>query len=470
MRVIIIGGGQVGTELADRLSKEHDVVVIEKNAVMAQRIEGSMDLMVITGNGASVHILEKAGIREAKLLIAVTEIDEVNIIACMLAKKYGVETTVARIRNTEYEGDFRVLTNEQLGIDIIINPERVAAQEIAKMIKSPNISEVEYFADGRVLIIGYYIDEDSPSLNKKLSEISFPDGCIVCAILRESGEVVIPSGEDIIHLKDEIFLLGKTEVFSQSWFNTKAPRYPRRVVIAGGGKVGLQLAELLEAEGNKFLIKLIERDSSRGEEIANLLNKTLVLQGDVTDIQFLIEEEIGKADVLVAVTGDDEINLLSTLLADHLGVKVTISEVIRPNYNIIHNSIGIDRIVSPRLLTAAQIIKLIRKGDVISMTILKEDKAEIMELIVSEKALVAKKKLIDANLPQGILVAALVRDEEIIIPGGEDVIHAGDRVIIFYITELSPQVDKYFTYTEKGPTENIGNIFRNIIRGEKNEG
>jgi len=466
MRVIIIGGGQVGTELADRLSREQDVVVIEKNAAMAQRIEAAMDLMVINGNGASVQVLEKAGIREAKLLIAVTEIDEVNIIACMLAKNYGVETTVARIRNTEYEEGSRVLTNEQLGIDIIINPERVAAQEIAKMIKSPNISEVEHYADGRVLIIGYYIKEDSPSLNKKVSDIRFPEGCIVCAILRESGEIVIPSGEDVIFLNDEIYILGKTEVFSHPWFNHIAPSYPRKVVIAGGGKVGLQLAEMLEAEGNKFMVKLIERDSSRGEEIANLLNKTLVLQGDVTDIHFLKAEEIGKADVLVAVTGDDEINLLSTLLADHLGVKVTISEVIRSDYNIIHNSIGIDRMVSPRLLTAAQIIKLIRKGDVISMTILKEDKAEVMELFVSERALIANKKLMEVNLPRGILVAGLVRDKEIIIPGGEDFIFAGDRVIVFYLTELSPEVDKFFTHTEKGPTENIGQMFRNIIRGK----
>lgn len=466
MRIIIIGGGQVGTELADRLSRDHDVVVIEKNAAMSRKIESAMDLMVITGNGASVQTLEKAGIREASLLIAVTEIDEVNIIACMLAKNYGVETTVARIRNTEYEADSRILTNEQLGIDIIINPERVAAQEIAKMIKSPNISEVEHYADGRVLIVGYYIDEASPSLNKKVSDIRCPEGCIVCAILRKSGEIVIPSGDDVIQLKDELFILGKTEVFSQPWFTARSPRYPRRVVIAGGGRVGLQLAELLEAEGNKFMVKLIERDTGRIEEIANLLNKALVLQGDVTDIHFLKDEEVDKADVLVAVTGDDEINLLSTLLADHLGTSVTISEVIRPDYNIIHNSIGIDRIVSPRLLTVAQIFKHIRREDIISMTILKEDKAEVMELFVSENALVNNKKLMDVNLPQGILVAALVRDDEIIIPSGEDVILAGDRIIIFYLTELSPQVDKYFTQVGAGPAENIGQMFRNIIRGK----
>lgn len=465
MRVIIIGGGQVGTELAGRLSRDHDVVVIEKSASTARTI-GDMDLMVITGNGASIHTLEKAGIREAKLLIAVTEIDEVNIIACMLAKNYGVETTVARIRNTEYEEDYRVLTNEQLGIDIIINPERVAAQEIAKMIKNPNISEIEYYADGRVKITGFYIDEDSPSLNKKISDIRFPEGCIVCAIVKKSGDIIIPSGEDVVSLKDEMFLMGKTDIFDLPWFNTKETRYPQKIVIAGGGKVGLQLAVMLESEGKKYHIRLIERDGGRGEEISDILNKTLVLQGDVTDINFLKEEEIGNADVLVAVTGDDEINLLSTLLADQLGVGVTISEVIRADYNIILNRIGIDRIISPRLLTAAQIMKLIRKGDVISMTILKEDKAEVMELFVSEKALIAKKRLMDANLPKGILVAALVREEEILIPKGEDIILAGDRIIVFYLTDLSLEVDKYFTYTGMGPADSIGKIFSNLIRGK----
>ncbi len=463
MQVIIIGGGEVGTELASRISKEHDVVVIEKNNQLAQKINASMDVMVITGNGASVRILEKAGINEAKLLIAVTEIDEVNIIACMLAKNYGVLTTVARIRNTEYADGSQVLTNEQLGIDFIINPERVAAQEIAKMIKTPNVSEIEYYADGKVQVLGYYMDEDSPYVNKRIQNMGLPDDCIVCAIVRQSGKVIIPSGNDKVKPDDEIYFLGKKDVFDTPFLNSKKNHYPQTVVIAGGGRVGLQLAEFLENEGKKYIVKLVDVDKDRCEEISTYLSRTLVLQGDVTDIAFLKDEEIARANVFVAVTGDDEVNLLSTLLADHLGVKVTISEVIRPDYNIILNSIGIDRVVSPRLLTAAQIMKMIRKGDVISLTILKEDRVEVVELIVSEKASICNKKLEDVNLPRGILVAAIVRGDQIIIPSGYHKIHAGDRIILFYVTELSGEVDKYFSI-EDSMVRSMGKALKKFIR------
>ena len=464
MRLIIIGGGQVGTELAKRLSKEHDVVVIERNSNMAKIIESSMDVMVIRGSGASVRTLEKAGISEAKLLIAVTEIDEVNIIACMVAKKYGVETTVARIRNIEYVDGSQILTTEQLGIDIIINPERVAAQEITEMIKSPNVSEVEHYADGRVQVIGYYVNDYSPFINKRIEDVEFPDDCIVCAIIRKVGEVIIPSGEDKILAQDEIFLLGKKEVFEKPWPGFEIQRQPQNIVIAGGGKVGLQLAEFLERD-EKYNITLVEISKEKCDDIAGLLNRTLVLQGNVTDINFLREEEIYRADVFVAVTGDDEINLLSTLLADHLGVKITISEVIRPDYNIILNSIGIDRVVSPRLLTAAQIMKLIRKGEVISLTILKEDKAEVLELIVPDKAYICDKKLEEAKLPRGILLGAIIRGDKVIIPSGSHKVFSGDRVIIFYTTELSEEVDKYFS-VEAGTIKKVGKVIKDFVRGK----
>lgn len=464
MRVIIIGGGQVGTELARRLSKGHDVVVIEKNSNMARKIEGLLDLLVITGNGASVSTLEKAGIREAKFLIAVTEIDEVNIIACMLAKKYGVGTTVARIRNTEYADGSQVLTSEQLGIDIIINPERVAALEIAKMIRSPNVSEVEDYVQGNVRVMGYFVDKDSPFTGKKIMEIDFPQGCIVCAIMRKPGEIIIPGGADEIRLHDEIYLLGKRDAFETFWWNPGRKRYPKNIVIAGGGRVGYQVAEILEKK-NKYSIKIIERNKDKCREIADLLNSTLVVQGDVTDISFLQEEEISRADVFVAVTGDDEVNLLSTLLADHLGARVTISEVIRPDYSLILDTIGIDRVVSPRLMTAAQIMKLIRKGDVISLTILREDKAEVVELIVPERAYVAHKRLKDIKLPPGILVGALVRDEDIYVPSGECKIYPGDRVVLFYLSQLSDEVDTFFS-SEKKEVRGIEKFFKGLIWGK----
>ncbi len=444
MRVIIIGGGEVGMELARRLSPDHDVIIIEQKKQIAAKIESEIDCQVMVGNGASMTVLEEAGIRKAGLLIAVTETDEVNMIACMLAKRFGVEKNVARLRNPEYTGGKHVLSSELTGIDYIINPERLAAEEIAYYILNPGIVESDYYAGGRIHVSGYRVDKSFPHLNRTLKEVRMPAGSIVCAIVR-NGEVIIPSGRDELLLGDDVYVLGKTDDRSVLfWAARRLPHY-QRIIIAGGGRVGLQLAEFLESSpSSRVFLKIIDKDEDRCQQLSETLLRTQVYHGDVTDVNFLRTLNINEADIFVAVTGDDEINLLSTLLAKKMGTKATVSEVIRKDYQLILSSIGIDRVVSPRLLTATMIMRLVSRGSIVGKTILREGKAEMLEVQVPEGTSVAGRKIRDLGLPGGLLLAAIARNNSIIVPDGNERILEGDRVVCFALPGRAETLNEIF--------------------------
>ncbi len=450
MRIIIVGGGQVGTEISARLSKEHDVVIIEQSAKISSQIENQLDVLLVEGNGASCSILEKAGIKKTELLVAVTEIDEVNIISCMLAKNYGVPKTVARIRNPEYAQGENILTNEQLGINYIINPEDITAQEIKKSIDFPEVNEIEYYADGTIKMVGLTINPEDVVTNVPLKDIPMPQNSIICAIVRENGEVLVPGGYDVMLPGDEVYILDKRDInIDQSIFKRKEKKN-HNIIIAGGGRVGFRLAELLEkTPDHNFKVKIIDKDIERCRKIAEKLSQTIVLNGDVTNHNFLKSEEIENADVFVAVTGDDEVNLLSTLLAKKLGARRTVSEVIRPDYNIILNSINIDKVVSPRLLTASRIMRLILKGDIINLTILKEEKAEIVEIMLPSNAAICGKELRTASLPKGVLVGAISRQGNVFVPRGNDRLLADDRIVVFTLHHLMSSIEKLFSSPTK---------------------
>ncbi len=454
MHIIIVGGGGVGYALAKLLSGENqDVVIIEQDPDKAKRLNEELDVMVNCSNGASAKSLEEAGIRNAEMLIAVTEVDEVNIISCMLAKKYDVEITVARVRNPEYYEGASVLTNEQLGIDIFINPERVASYEIAKLIRDPDIRETEYFAKGRIKMISLIADEKTKLVNQPLHKVPFPKNTMVAAIERANGDFIIPGGDDVILPNNKLFLLGQRGMLTDiGWLLQKKNNKTPNVVILGGGRIGFQLAEMLESsKKNNINIKIIEKNTECCQNIASKLTRTLILQGDATDLSFLRQEEIQNADILVAVTGDDRTNILASVLAKHFGVKKTICEVINQDYYTLFENLGIEHIISPRILTAAQILRLVRKGEVSSFSLLEDGKMEIIELTVPQGARVANKKLQNAGIPSGILIGAILRDDEIILPRGSDYLLPEDRVIIFSSPKLNHQVDRLFS----SPKDNV---------------
>ncbi len=460
MHIIIVGGGGVGYELARNLSeKNQDVVVIEQNEVKARRFKESLDVMVIEDNGANAAVLEQANIKIANMLIAVTQSDEVNIIACMLAKKYNVPITVCRIRNSGYAEESSVLTPNQLGIDIVINPERVAAMEISKMLHFPEASEVEYFNRGKVMMLGVVVGPEADITDVPLHKLPLNPNCIIVGISDSEGKFIVPGGHDVIRPGNKIYLLGDTRTLKDiSSLLHHAKRRVSQVTILGGGMIALYLAKLLEESKQHFYVKIIERNEERCEKLCRHLDKTLVLQGDTTEIAMLKEEDTDKADAVIAAAGDDRSNIVAALLARQFGVKKIICEVMKPQYVPVYSALGIDSVINPRLLAAAQIIRFTRREEVVALSILQDEKAEVIEIILPETAKVVHKKISEANLPRGMLIGALVRKGEVIIPNGNTVLLPLDHLIVFAIPKVSAKLDRYFAQAAgNGDRENLRN-------------
>ena len=450
MHIVIVGGGGVGYELARNLSeKAQDVIVIEKNEMKARRFKEALDVMVIEDNGANAAVLEQADIRSADMLIAVTQIDEVNIIACMLAKQYNVPITVCRIRNSGYAEDSSILTPRQLGIDIVINPERVAAMEISKMLHFPDASEVEYFNQGRVMMLGVVVGVEAGITEIPLRKLPLKNESIIVGISDPAGKFIVPSGDDIVHPGNKIYLLGSSRTLKDiSSLLHHEKTLVTQVTILGGGLISQQLARLLEESKQSFDVKLIEKDEARCEELSRDLNKTLILQGDATEIAMLKEEDTDMADAVIAATGDDRNNIVAALLARQFGVKKIICEVMKPQYVPVYNALGIESLIRPRLLAAAQILRLIRREDVVALSILQGEKAEVFELILPADARVANKKIVDANLPRGMLIGSIVRGDQVIIPRGDTVLLPEDHLVIFAIPRVCAKLEKFFAHTK----------------------
>jgi len=443
LKIIIIGAGKVGCQIAKTLSSEkHDVTLIEKDDVIRQSAQNSLDVLTILGNGANVRTLEEAGIKQADMVIAVTSSDEVNMIACMTAKQFGVPQKIARIRNPEYLYA-NALSREKLGIDLTINPERATAREIVKLLKSPiNVAQVQSFAGGKVQLFELKVEESFPFINQQLKAITFKYPILVAAIYR-NDKIIIPGGEEKIIAGDNLYVLIKKDYFLElnEIFNQK-PLSVQNVIILGGSRIGIQAALILTKLG--ISTKLIERDKEKCEKIAESLPHTLVINGDGTNIDLLKSEGVETTDGFVAVTGYDEDNLLVALLAKHLGAKKVIAKVDRTNYIPILEKIGVDAVVNPRMTTASAILRFIRRGKIISLTLLKEGEAEVIELIVSPHSKIINTPLKKANLPQNSIIGAIVRKDEVIIPHGDDIIQSEDKIIIFALSSDIKEIEKIF--------------------------
>lgn len=386
--------------------------------------------------------MEEAGVAEADLLIAVTEIDELNMISCLIAKQYGVKKTVARIRNPEYLENTKFSPTTSIGIDLVINPERVTAKMISKLIHVPEAINVEYYADGKVQLLELYIKKDSPVVNKSLIEINFPKPNLIVAILRDE-KMIIPRGSDVLKPGDLIFVIAETKnmLAVEKVLGEKRTKV-ENVIILGGGRIGYYLAKLLEKK--PVSVKVIDKDLEVCRKISSELNDTLVLHGDGTDISLLEEEDTGKADMFIAVTNDDKVNLLVSLLAKHLGAKKTAAQIRRSDYVPLIEKVGIDVAVSPRMLTAGAILQFIRRGDIVSVTLLGSAKAEMIELVVPDSSKIVKKPLKKLKFPRHAIIGAIVRGNDVIVPTGDDFINPGDRVMVFALPEAIKKVEKFF--------------------------
>lgn len=445
MRVIIIGAGKIGFNIAKVLTEQgHDVVIIEKDEERANILQENLDIQVVIGNGAATPSLMEAGIAEATLLVAVTEVDEINMIACILAKSYGVEKTVARVRNYEYvQDENNEIKSTFAGIDLIINPELVTAREIAKRIDVPEALDVVYFGDGNIQLLELKINSEAGASGKYLKELNIPYPFIIVAIVR--GDVMlIPHGNDKLLPDDIIFILAKTKDMMkvERLLGTERKK-AERVMILGGGFTGYHLAKILEER--RYSVKIIEKEYKRCLDLTNKLDSTLVLHGDAADIDLLKTEGAGNMDIFVCLTDDDKLNLLVSLIVKHLGAKKTIAQVRRSDYISLMESVGIDVGISPRSLTANSILKFINRGsNVVSVTLISNDKAEMMEFLVSQNSKVANKKLRELNFPTGSIVGTIYRNNKMIIPKGEEYLKPGDIVTVFSLPKFSARIIDYF--------------------------
>jgi len=444
MRAIIIGAGKIGFNIAKILVKEkYDVILIEKIEERAKVTQENLDIQVVVGNGASESILEEAGVKDADLLIAVTEVDEINMIACVLAKNHGVEKTVARVRKLEYAEEGRVKKGLFSQIDLVINPELVTAKEIAKLIDIPEALDVIYYAEGKIQLLELKLTEDAPVAHKSIKDLSYVYPFLIVAIAR-NNVMIIPRGSDMLQPNDIIFILAKTkEMILIEKFLGKKRKKAESVMVFGGGYTGYHLAKMLESR--KYSVKIIEKEYNKCVDIAKSLNNAMVLYGDATDIDFLTTEGVAEADVFVCLTNDDKLNLLVSLIVKNLGANRTVAQVRRSDYITMMENVGVDVGISPRILTANAILKFIHKGNnIISATLVSNESAEMLELVITEKSKVANKKLTDLNVPVGSLVGSIYRKNQVIIPKGEDALEPGDVITVFVLPQSLNQVLDYF--------------------------
>ncbi|MFA5535909.1 MAG: Trk system potassium transporter TrkA [Bacillota bacterium] len=444
MKTIVIGAGKVGYSIAQMLSQEnHDVTVIEQNPDREQIVAQNLDVQTILGNGASINALKKAGVTEADLVIAVTEKDEFNMVACLIAKSFGVLRTMARVEDPEYAEITKEEAFATFDIDSIINPDQVTAQLIAKLIEVPQAVNVEYYAEEQVQILELKLPSNTPLANIPLKNLDKPLPFLIVAILR-GEKMMIPKGDDVFLPGDYVFAMSETHknleldlLFGIPYLEIK------NIAILGGGRLGIYLASALEK--NKHLnIKIIEKDLGQCNLCSKILSNTLVLHGDGTDMQFLNEEDIGSSDLFIATTSDDKVNLLVCLLTKHLGAKRTIAQIRRSEYTSLVEAVGVDIAVSPRTLTAGAILKFIGKGDIISVTLLGGAKARLLEFAASETTGIIGKPLQNIRFPKNAIIGSIVKKNQVIVPKGNSIIEPGDHVMVFALPDSVKKAEKLF--------------------------
>lgn len=445
MKVVVIGMGEVGKHIASVLATEkHDVTIVDVDSSSLARAEEMMDVMALRGQGASIRTLRQAAVSNADLVITASNRDEVNILAAVTAKQLGAKKAVARVSSHDYlDESEKGVYPDYLGIDLVISVQVLTAIEIYRLVKSVGAISVQILADNRVEMIQLPIEEDLSLAGKALKDIYIPENCLIAGILRKD-DYIVPSGIDVLLPGDDVILAGTLSEIPklEKLFGKTKDKGARKVAISGGGEVGFSVAKLLERDNIPFF--LIEKDPDRCIELSQHLNNALVLQGDGTDLSLLQQEKMENCDVFVSVTGDDESNLMSCLLARSLGARKTLALVNRPDYQSVYELIGIDATVSPRMFAAKQILKHARQGAVFTIESLEDGKAEVLECVPPEGSRIVGKPLREINFPRGAIIAAVTSGEEAFVPRGNHTIQAGDTVIVVCSPHARASVERMF--------------------------
>ena len=444
MRIVIVGAGKLGYSIAELLANEEfDVVLVDQDETRLEAAKNTLDVLTVTANGASPITMNDPDIRSADILIAVTAGDEVNMVACILAKKHGITHTVARIRDMQFLSEAKEYLKENFDIDLMLNPELITAREVYRILMTPAALDVEDFASGKVRLFETKVTRHSPLANIPLKDLEMPKAILAGMIFRDH-RMIIPHGDDCLLPHDNAYFIGdpaEIEKFSETFVHRDA-RKLEHVMIIGAGRTGRFLAKMLDEAD--VAVKIIDTNRERSRLAAEALENGLAICGDGTDIDLLTEEGVADADAVVCLTEDDKLNLMLALLAKHLGAKKTVVRVARGEYVDLMEKVGVDIVLPTRLLSASEVLAFARRGGVVSVSLLEGAKAEAVEVIVQEGAPVAGIPLMDARLPRECLVCAYVRGDEAVIPNGTSVLLPGDRTILFIQTRFAQKVMKYF--------------------------
>ncbi len=447
MKIIVIGDGKIGRAIVEHSCQEgHEVTIIDKNSVIVDELVNQFDVMGICGNGASSETQKNAGVTNADIVIAATSSDETNILSCLVAKNLGADSTIARVRSYEYNDQINFLKND-LGITMIINPEKESAFEIMKIINFPEAIRVDTFAKGNVDLVELYIPENSPLIGQSLYSINqkYQVKLLICAVSR-NDEVFIPTGSFILQAKDKIHVTasrGNVRLFLQKLglIETKI----KSVMIIGGGKIAVYLGkELLK---NHYQVKIIEKDYKRCEELSQLLPEATIINADGSDQEILEEEGINESDAIVCLTGMDEENIIISMYAYKQKIKKIITKVNKTSLVGLMETLSMVSIISPKEITASSILSYIRAvnnfrgSNVITLYKLVNNQVEALEFKANEKSIVLNKCLKDLNLKSKVLIAGIIRDKEVIIPNGNDMIKLNDSVIVVSSNQFLDDLD-----------------------------
>jgi trk system potassium uptake protein TrkA len=445
MDILIIGAGDIGFQLGKRLSQEkHNITIIDTDPLKVKRAGEQLDAMTIEGHGTSHDILKLANFEKMDVMAAVTNREEVNLLACKIGKKAGIPITIARIRNPEFmEPDF-ILTPEELGVDCIIHPEKETADAVVRLIHQSLATHVIEFADGRIQVLGVRLERGSPLLKTSLIDLvkKYGDPPMRVVAIKRNQQTLIPSGEDRLLAGDQIFVICAPDYIPEFISHT-GQRETRieDVMILGGGLIGQFIASSL---GKEIKIKIVESNSAKAKAIAEKLPDTLIIHGDGTDLDLLATEGVVDMDAFVAVTGDDETNIIATLVARHLKIPRTIALVNKIEYLPLTPTIGMDAVVSKQLLTANAIQRYIQHQNVATLAHLPGLNAQFIEFIAKDGDRITRKPLKSIRFPKHAIVGAVIHEDSIVIPRGDTQITPGDQVVIFARPQAINDVEKLF--------------------------
>lgn len=453
MYIVVVGAGAAGFYVASLLAKEkQEIAVIEQDEEAAEQVRRALDVGVIVGNAAVPRVLWQAEVQRADLLVAVTGVDEINMITCFMAKELGAKKTIARVRNPEYSSYMlvggkspyatrKVVRPRSLGVDLFVNPEIEAAREIVSILSGLYVTPMEEFADGRVQLREFKA-ESAAVVGKRIADIPFPRPCTV-VVLEHSEELVVPSGDEKVQKGDRLYLVAARKDMDQLGSIFEAPRRsPRTVVVFGGGTIGFHVAEALEKRGVQ--VKLIEKSAARSQEISAKLKRAVVIQGGRPDRDLLEDEGVAHSDAFVAATGDESLNILAGLVARDAGVSRNIVVVDEPEYIALAEAVGVDVAMSPLLLCGSRIAHYVLHGGAVSVALLGKEDAQAIEFVVGPNARIAKHSTAEIEWPRNAIVGAVVRGDAVLAPAQTMAFEPGDTVVVAALINDIPAVERLF--------------------------